>query len=387
MTDTAYIFPTVATGLGHIRVTRAIIESLSGSGPIYLFEAKKSLAESLHKISSSGVVARKLLVWSQSGALENFFSLIFKIFLRLKARSVVVDLARYLEKIPNKKCVLVCTHFGVCWQIASQIKSLQLGLNKEIKIVLVVTDDSPQKMWAVPVDVIFCPSHKTAVAISKSLPRKSKTKIVVSNYPLATCFESRLEKEDIQAKVDQIQGISRRTNICIPVSGASVHLGWYQAFINSVRENLKSAHFVVIVRESKSNKKFIRWCSERDGFIELIKAKKDWDLISLYQKAYTDMVFSFEVTKPSEHIFKARLPFGCRGGVILLLAPPVGRQEYDNLKFLKVNGYLEKKAFILPTDPSSAADNFVDKMRSKTFREVKIVDRKLENLSEVIQKI
>ena len=41
------------------------------------------------------------------------------------------------------------------------------------------------------------------------------------------------------------------------------------------------------------------------------------------------------MTKPSEQAFKALISPNQVGGVILLFTNPVGRQEYDNLNFLK----------------------------------------------------
>jgi hypothetical protein len=49
---------------------------------------------------------------------------------------------------------------------------------------------------------------------------------------------------------------------------------------------------------------------------------------------------ALEITKPSEQIFKALLEPTTRGGVILLLTEPIGRQEKDNLGFLDRFGLL-----------------------------------------------
>jgi hypothetical protein len=67
-------------------------------------------------------------------------------------------------------------------------------------------------------------------------------------------------------------------------------------------------------------------------------------------------VISFEITKPSEQCFKALLPVSSAGGVTLLLSDPVGRQEYDNLAFLKRYGYMNSRAFSISNDPLVSAE-------------------------------
>lgn len=50
---------------------------------------------------------------------------------------------------------------------------------------------------------------------------------------------------------------------------------------------------------------------------------------------FLSKVFALEITKPSEQTFKVLLNPKQVGGVIMLFSQPVGRQEYDNLSFMR----------------------------------------------------
>ena len=52
---------------------------------------------------------------------------------------------------------------------------------------------------------------------------------------------------------------------------------------------------------------------------------------------FLNSILSLEITKPSEQCIKTLFHPKQRGGVILLLTEPVGKQEYDNLDYLRRN--------------------------------------------------
>jgi hypothetical protein len=74
---------------------------------------------------------------------------------------------------------------------------------------------------------------------------------------------------------------------------------------------------------------------EGKPWVDLHIGRKDREVVDLYDDFLQQTVISLEVTKPSEQAFKALMGTRTRGGVILLFAEPVGRQEVDNLFFLE----------------------------------------------------
>jgi hypothetical protein len=70
-------------------------------------------------------------------------------------------------------------------------------------------------------------------------------------------------------------------------------------------------------------------------FVKLTTSAVDRDIIDSYENIYTHEVIAVEITKPSEQAFKALISPEKKGGSILLFSEPVGRQEFDNLDFLR----------------------------------------------------
>jgi len=78
----------------------------------------------------------------------------------------------------------------------------------------------------------------------------------------------------------------------------------------------------------------LNWCMGQAG-VEVISSTKDQDVVEMYQREYEYEVFGAEVTKPSEQAFKALMTPRQRGGSVMLFSPPVGRQEKDNIAFMR----------------------------------------------------
>jgi hypothetical protein len=61
----------------------------------------------------------------------------------------------------------------------------------------------------------------------------------------------------------------------------------------------------------------------------------DREVVEAYEELYMNDVIGLEVTKPSEQAFKALFTPKQRGGSLLMFSDPVGRQEDDNVRFLR----------------------------------------------------
>jgi hypothetical protein len=78
-------------------------------------------------------------------------------------------------------------------------------------------------------------------------------------------------------------------------------------------------------------------------YVKLATSTHDRSTVDNYEQVYKQQVVSLEITKPSEQAFKALATPSQRGGAILLFSQPIGRQEYDNLHFLRNHGMMPSK--------------------------------------------
>ena len=78
-------------------------------------------------------------------------------------------------------------------------------------------------------------------------------------------------------------------------------------------------------------------------YVVLHVASHDREVVGLYEQVYVQYAISLEITKPSEQAFKALCDCGKVGASILLFSQPVGKQEYDNLDFLRRHSLIPSK--------------------------------------------
>jgi len=120
-------------------------------------------------------------------------------------------------------------------------------------------------------------------------------------------------------------------------------------------------HFWVLVRKAVYTEMFLSKLSTLPH-VRLITGNNDNEMISLYELLYQENLMHLEITKPSEQSFKAILSPNLIGGSLLLFTSPVGRQEYENVEFLKRQELmlgtrkLIPRAIRLPDDPKLASD-------------------------------
>lgn len=347
-----YVFPTIATGLGHLRVSSAIIDSSPDGASLYLFDTKSEAATYLHLLTSRNPLLRRVLLWTQNGIPEVIFTKIYRYVLCRSSLEMAKRLGSYIRKLPMGDVEIVCTHFGVAHQISHQKEFLENFTGRRIKTTTVVTDDSPQLLWAVECDLLIAPSVKTASKLEKII-RGGKTRVIVCDYPLSPWVKVKLGAKERALRFEQLV-FKTEVNVLIPISGAAVHLDWYMSFIESAQRLYPNVRFYVVSRSSKSTKSFLDWAKARESCY-VYTNKSDWEVIKLYNRLIHETVFACEITKPSEHAFKSILSINQRGGMPILFAPPVGRQEYDNLDFVKRLGLMNKRNYLLSLDPRIAS--------------------------------
>jgi len=154
--------------------------------------------------------------------------------------------------------------------------------------------------------------------------------LVTVPYPISLRLGEKLPADGVLLRQKQAGGTN--LNLMVPISGAAVQLDFFKDFIGSVTAD--GVRVTVVSRESGFTKDFLEWCRRLER-VDVVAHTEDIEVVKSYEKEYELRVMGAEVTKPSEQAFKALLTPIQRGGVPLLFTAPVGRQEKDNLAFLR----------------------------------------------------
>ncbi|MCX8009225.1 MAG: hypothetical protein N3A54_06040, partial [Patescibacteria group bacterium] len=93
-------------------------------------------------------------------------------------------------------------------------------------------------------------------------------------------------------------------------------------------------HFHIVGKRTEISRLYFSSWNQK-SYATLYESYSDRQVVELYEEAYQETVLLAEITKPSEQAFKAIISPHKRGGAILFFTEPVGRQEYDNLAFLR----------------------------------------------------
>ena len=327
-------------GLGHLRVTDALAHGLPTEITPILLGAQDTSLTTLYRIASIHPLTRLLMLGFEYGLGEELFTYFYRRYMNNHAELLYRQLVTILDqRIDTPKTMLiVATHFGLAHQLA-KIKN-RIMKEKNIKIILAVqiTDDSPQYIWYVPgANVIFAPSMRTAENLL-SYARKFHlplVKMVVNSYPVSPMLSKELSEEKYKKRIGQLDPKAKaKIHVAIPLSGAAVGMRYYQSLMQHLHAYTDRFSFHIIGKNAPYTKKFLETAS-KEHLADLHISNTDREVVSAYEKTYQEENISLEVTKPSEQAFKALLCPNYIGGSILLFTEPVGRQERDNLYFLK----------------------------------------------------
>jgi hypothetical protein len=339
------VLTTSTAGLGHKRVTNALEQGL----PKFIHEeelgANDPLMQSLHRLASHNVSLRWLMEKIQNTPTwDGYFARIYGGLLRRNSDDVYERLKVLIERrSPRPKVVLVvCTHFSLAHELAAVKDRLSKNLKIKVLLAVVVTDDSPQKIWAVyGADYIFTPSYTTKSRLLEFIADhnlRPVPEMVVKAYPVSPRLGQKLSKDEFQEKTNQVKANSKQLKIMVPISGAAVQLKYLRAMVENLCQK-KQAEVTIISRESGNTIDFINWAKDHPC-VNIIAKSDDRDVVGEYEEEYLRNIYSLEITKPSEQSFKTLLNPRQRGGVIMLFSDPVGRQEDDNVRFMTRHGLL-----------------------------------------------
>ncbi len=327
-------------GLGHLRVTDALRHGLPPQSQPILLPAREESIRVIHRLTSVHPVLQRLMEWAQHGRPEAIFTRFYRRLLLSDAGQMEEQLFEiYKQRVEVPEVMLVvASHFGIGHQVGRIKKHLEGRIGIKVILVVQVTDDSPQRIWYVPgADLIIVPSEKTKDVLegygkSAHLP---PVKFEVLPYPVSLYLGENLTSANkkfrqLQMKFDSDAPI----HVVIPVSGAAVGTSYATFLARELRRKSKRFRFHLVVKRNVFTDLFVRQM-EQKSYVQTYTSHSDRQIVELYETAYSQAVIGFEVTKPSEQAFKALLCSAQRGGSVLLLSQPVGRQEYDNLSFLR----------------------------------------------------
>lgn len=340
--ETLIIFTTSPTGLGHIRVANALAEGLQPGVNHITIGLSDVNAGKIHALGSRIPFFQGLTEYVQNNRLpESIVTGLYAKYFSAHTTALINELEKARREHPEKKTyVIVSTHFSLAYPVAAIKESFQKRTGIRIINVLIVTDDSPQQIWAVDrADIIFVPSHSTAKTIKEYLPFYSKTVVETISFPVSPRLASRLSDDELLLRENQLDPKKGEDlHISVPVSGAAVQLGYLENVIKSLAQ--KEFVFTVIGQMTNYTASFFE-AMKGVPHVQLSAGSTASETVKLYSSAfYQGLRPSVEITKPSEQAFKAILKPSERGGVILLLTAPIGRQERDNLDFLSRHSLL-----------------------------------------------
>ncbi|MBI5619828.1 hypothetical protein HY950_02605 [Candidatus Gottesmanbacteria bacterium] len=337
-------------GLGHLRVADALYHGLPPGVTAVILGSQDKAMTWLHRFASVHTAARAIFEWLQYGWREDIFTGVYRSLLRSHTKLLEAQLAALLaERRDAPTTILViATYMGLAHQLAAMKERFEKNHHVRLVIVVVVTDDAPLKIWAVPgADLIVVPSGSTKQrleAYHQTLHPVSSTTYTVAPYPVAPMLAEALPLQLVGQRKAQLDSASATAiHVAIPVSGAAVQLSYFSHYMDALKKASDRFTFHIVSKEMLSTRSFLADMVGRPN-VTVASSPTDQEAVDLYEKLYAKETIGLEVTKPSEQAFKALVDPTKRGGSILLLTDPVGRQEWDNLAFLQRHGLVPKHA-------------------------------------------
>jgi len=336
--DTLLLFGYAPTGLGHIRVTDALWRGLKVAGePKVIGATDKSLAAA-HRLLTQRKAVQAFFEWGQVGWRQQVFTPFYRRSMRKNTTAVRKEVHEAVRRqaVKPKQIVVLATHYDVAHRLASAKEQLVRELGIPIFLVVQVTDDSPQHVWLVPgADVIFVPSHDTRQTLLDYARRSNidPPPFVVLPYPIPGELSVPLSEAERAQRTAALRPDGEAPiRVCVPISGAAGGLLFLGPLMDNLQQKSPRYTFEVISRVAPYTRDFLD--RRREAGNTLHTGTRNHEVIAAYRQLYDEQVVALELTKPSEQAFKTMVGAAARGGAIILFAPPIGRQEKDNLDFL-----------------------------------------------------
>jgi hypothetical protein len=291
-----------------------------------------------HRLTSNSNLAVFIMENGQGGRIEDLFVSGYRALMRRPSEELFREITTIFDQQLHrpKRLLIIAAHFGLAHQIAVIKKRLEKEKNVQVKLVVQVTDDTSQHIWYVPgADLTVVPSTTTQQRLSQygreaHLP---KIKIEVAPYPISPILATSMTIKEFALRKEQLDPTSNTPiELSIPISGAAVGLSFDTALIHTLAN--RRFHFNVVSRQSSYTDSFLNFIKKLPH-VHLFSSGSDREVVDLYEEMFERHVISLEITKPSEQVFKVLYTPRQKGGALLLLSQPIGRQEWDNVAFLR----------------------------------------------------
>lgn len=337
--DVLLVFTYAPAGLGHLRVMNALIDGLPKDIDYEVLGASDTRITYWHRIMSINPFVREAIESIQSGRFRFLFYNFYIWLLRHNTESLYAQLKNIIlsQRHEKKTVIVVSTHFGLAHQIAALKKRLEKDLHIKILLIDQITDATSMEILYIPgADLIFVPDDQIKTNLLKYARTRGlrETNIIVSPYPLSPNLSLQLSEKEFNLRLKQYDYYSHsQIKIAVPISGAAVGLSYYEKIISSLLKKLNRCRIFVVVKDYVYTWTFIKKM-RRHKNVRVIEDKTDRKVVIDYDKLYHDEIIGLEIVKPSEQSFKTMFGSKKRGGPILLLTEPIGKQEHDNIDFL-----------------------------------------------------
>lgn len=339
------IFATSPTGLGHLRVTDALYHGLPPKADPVLLGTHSPAVSTAYRWVSNNSLTRWAMEAVQIPPFDRVFASVGRKLLRSETTVLYEELKAILNErftVP-KTVLLIAPHTILGHQLGEIKEKLAKELGITILLVVQVTDDSPQAIWYVyDADVIFVPSEYTKGRLMRyakdaKLPH---VPLIVTAYPISPLLSAVLPKHAFDKRLEQTDPVSQSAiHMTVPVSGAAVGTLFMANYMQVLHRLSDRFVFHVISRDAPYTSLFVQSVSQLP-YVKLFTSAHDRTTVANYELVFDSVPVALEITKPSEQAFKALATPKQRGGVVMLFSKPVGKQEYDNLYFLRSHGMM-----------------------------------------------
>lgn len=338
--DTVIVLAQALTGLGHLRVSHALYHGLPPGAHVLLLSSQDERVNYLHKITSINPFLRRVMEFTQGGWAENSATVLTRRYFRRNTELLSEQLQTILEQHVTrpKTLLVVATHTFLGHQFAAIKDEFARKNNVRVVLAVVVTDDSPQHVWAVGgADLIFVPSIYTKRKL-EAYHRKQKdmapSTYIVAPYMISPRLSTAFSDTQFRRRRQEVDPSHLASiHIAVPISGAAVQLAYFTKLIASLDALSDRFVYHIVSQQSPGTREFLAGMIGKPR-VRLHVSQSHREVVELYEQLYEREVIAIEITKPSEQTFKALLTPRQHGGAILLFSDPVGRQEQDNLRFL-----------------------------------------------------
>lgn len=264
--------------------------------------------------------------------------------MRSGTKGIYREMIRLVEERfePPEKILVVATHFDLAHKLAAIKVDLQRALGVTMRLVVFVSDDTFQHVWHVDgADVLLVTSDLIKQKYEEYGERMGRPlRVEVTPYPMSQRMTIPISSDCMLERIHQLSAMSKLPiQVSVPISGAAVGMAFSSILMERLHAKTDRFRFHITAREASYTRIFLSLFRGRE-WVNLHLGRGDREVVEQYEALYQSWVMALEVTKPSEHAFKAVLDTQSRGGVILLFSEPVGSQEYDNLDFLERLGLI-----------------------------------------------